>query len=186
MENLDSPTTMPASTPPPYWNNVLKYGLYGGVALIVFSLLTYVMDMNMTSIIAGLLVLVVTVSVAVGTGVIAIQNQRSLDGGYMAFGRAFVIAALAIAIGVFLFNVWNYILVTVIDPDYMNRVKEQFVEQWGESMPEERMNEVLKNFDNAGSLGTAAKNLVTGVLFNGLIGGLIAAAIGKKNPPMNL
>ncbi|MFN0014517.1 MAG: DUF4199 domain-containing protein [Saprospiraceae bacterium] len=186
MENLDSPTTMPASAPPPYWNNVLKYGLYGGVALIVFSLLTYLMDMNMTSIMAGLLAFAVMLSVAVGTGVIAIQNQRTLDGGYMAFGRAFVIGALAIAVAVFLSNIWNFLLITVIDPDYMNRIKEQFVEQWGDNMPEEAMNEVMKGFDEAGSLGTAAKNLVTGILLNGLIGGLIAAAIGKKSPPMNL
>lgn len=184
MENLDAPTPSPAVVPPPNWSNALKFGLYGGVALIVFSLLTYVMDMNMTSIMAGLMAFVVTLGVAVGTGVIAIQNQRTLDGGYIAFGRAFMIGAASIAVAVFLYSIWNYILITVIDPDYMDHIKEQFVEQWGENMPEEAMTEVMKGFDEAGSIGTAAKNLVIGVLANGLIGGLISAAIGKKNQPV--
>ncbi len=184
MENLDAPGTTPTTTPPPAWNNVLKFGLYGGVALIFFSLATYVMDMNMTSILAGILAFVVTLGIAVGTGVVAIQNQRELDGGYIAFGRAFQIGAIAIAVAVLLYSIWNYILITAIDPDYITRLKEQFVEQWGENMPEESMNEVLKGFDDAGSIGTALKNGLIGVVFNGLIGGLIAGAIGKKNRPV--
>jgi len=183
MENLDAPTPNPSAPLPPFWNAVLKFGLYGGVALVFFSLATYVMDMNMMSILAGILAFVVTLGIAVGTGVLAIQNQRTLDGGYMAFGRAFVIGAAAIAISVLLYSIWNYILITIIDPDYVGRLKEQFLEQWGENIPEEAMGEALKGFDEAGTVGTALKNGLIGIVFNGLIGGLIAAAIGKKNPP---
>jgi len=184
MENLDAPATNPIAPPPPYWNNVLKFGLYGGAALIAFSLIAYVSDMNMTSIMAGILAFLITLGIAIGTGVMAIQAQRTLEGGYMAFGRAFVIGALAIAVAVFLYNIWNFVLITVIDPDYITRLKEQFVEQWGENMPEESMNEVLKSFDEAGSIGTTLKNGLIGVVLNGLIGGLIAGAIGKKNQPV--
>lgn len=186
MENLDAPSPNLSTPPPPFWNSVLKFGLYGGVALIFFSLATYVMDMNMMSILAGITAFLVTLGIAVGTGVLAIQNQRTLDGGYMAFGRAFVIGALAIGVAVLLYSIWNYILITVIDPDYVARLKEQFLEQWGENIPEEAMEETLKGFDEAGSIGTALKNGVFGVILNGLIGGLIAAAIGKKNPPNQL
>lgn len=182
MENLDTPTPNLSAPPPPFWNNVLKFGLYGGVALIAFSLIAYVSEMNMTSIMAGILAFLITLGIAIGTGVMAIQAQRTLDGGYMAFGRAFVIGALAIAVAVFLYNIWNFILITVIDPDYIARLKEQFVEQWGENMPEESMNEVMKSFDDASSIGTAVKNGLIGVVLNGLIGGLIAGAIGKKSP----
>ncbi|MBL7795825.1 MAG: hypothetical protein JNJ90_04905 [Saprospiraceae bacterium] len=45
------------------------------------------------------------------------------------------------------------------------------------------MGEALKGFDDAASIGTAVKNGVIGVVFNGLIGGAIAGAIGKRNPP---
>lgn len=184
MENLDTPTpNLSATPPPPFWNSVLKFGLYGGVALIFFSLATYVMDLNMVTIVAGIVAFLVTLGIAVGTGVLAIQNQRTLDGGYMAFGRAFVIGGLAIAVSILLYSIWNYILITIIDPEYVARLKEQFLEQWGENIPEDAMEEALKGFDDAASIGTAVKNGVIGVVFNGLIGGLIAGAIGKKNPP---
>ncbi|MBL7795826.1 MAG: DUF4199 domain-containing protein [Saprospiraceae bacterium] len=127
MENLDAPTPNLSTTPPPpFWNSVLKFGLYGGVALIFFSLATYVMDMNMMSIVAGIVAFLVTLGIAVGTGVLAIQNQRTLDGGYMAFGRAFVIGALAIAVAVLLYSIWNYILITVIAPSTLRDSKSSF------------------------------------------------------------
>lgn len=183
MALLDTPA--PSSTPGPIWNTVLRYGGICGLAMVVFSLLSYLMGINPMAISTMLINFVVTLGITIGIACVAIKFQRELDGGYISFGRAFLIGLGTLAIGVFLSGFWNYVLVNFIDPEYLETLKEQFQDTWGESMPEDQLEEAIARFDDGKSLVTNLKNSLIGAVLFGLIGGLISAAIMRRNPPIN-
>jgi len=185
MSTLDSPNT-PSTPAPPIWNTVLRYGGICALALVAYSLISYLMDVDVTSISAGIINFFVALGVTVGLAIMAIRYQRELDGGFMTYGRGLLIGLCTVAIGAFLANIWNFVLVNFIDPDYVTRLKEGFLENWGESMPPEALEEALERFDKMGDIGT---NLTAGAgyaLFIGLVAGLIAAAFGMKSQPTNI
>ena len=170
---------------PPIWNTVLRYGGICGLAMVVFSLLSYLMGVDMASMSTGIINFVVAVGITVGVSVMAIRHQRdTLEGGFMTYGRALLIGALTTAVGVVISSIWNYILVTIIDPDYVTRLKESFMEQWSGNMPEEALEQAAANFDKMGDLSTALTNGLIAAAVIGLIAGLIAAAFGMKNRPL--
>lgn len=171
---------------PLFWNTVLRFGSFGALALIVYSLLMYLLEFNMMSIWAGILQLVVSLGVMTVFAALAVKYQRQeLDGGYIKFGRAFLIGWLTAVLCSFATSIWNYILVNFIDPEYINRLKEQFIATWSDNMNEETMEKALEGFDKARDL---AQTLMSGsmwALILGAIAGLIAAAIMKRDRPLN-
>lgn len=129
--------------------------------------------------------IVVSIGLAVGLSVMAIRQQTVLDGGYMSYGRGLLIAFCVTFIAAFLANIWNYALVNFIDPDYVLRMKESFVNNWSEAMPAEKIEEALARFDKMSDLGTSLTSGAGYALFIGLIAGLIAAAFGMKSRPVD-
>lgn len=178
-------TESTSSTAAPIWNTVLRYGGITALAMIVVSLLTYLLDFNVMSITGMLLNFVIAVGVTVGISAAAIKFQRDkIDGGYINYGRGLLVGSLTTAIGLFLSSFWNYVLINFIDPGYVDNLKEKFVNTWGDSIPAEKMDEALAKFDKSGDLMTILSNGVIAALIIGLIAGLIAAAIMKRNPPV--
>lgn len=184
MDNLDAPTPTPAA---PIWNTVLNYGLYTGGALVAFSLLMYLLDVNLMTI-SGLIMLYGSIFLVGFTfAALAIRHQRDkLDGGYISYGKALLVGLLTVFIGLIISSVWNYVMVNFIDPGAIATMKEQFVESWGESMPPEALEQALEGFDKADNLGTILMNGLTGGGFFGLIIGLITAAFMKRQPEISM
>jgi hypothetical protein len=96
------------------------------------------------------------------------------------------VALLTVFIGVFISSVWNYVLVNFIDPDIISAMKDDFVETWGQSMPQEALDKALEGFDKAGDVGPTLKNALIGGLIYGLIIGLISAAFMKRQPEVKM
>ncbi|MBK8923400.1 MAG: DUF4199 domain-containing protein [Saprospirales bacterium] len=183
MPVLDSATT--PNAPAPFWNAALRYGGIGGLVLVVFSLVSYLMGISPMSVSTMIINFVVALGITVGLSAMAIRHHRDVfEGGYIGFGRALLIGLLTTAIAVFISSLWNYVLINFIDPEYVNTLKEQFVETWGEAMPADQLEKALSDFDKAGEIGTTLKNGLIGALVLGLIAGLIAAGIMKRNPPI--
>lgn len=183
MTTLDS--SVQNNSKPPFWNTVLRYGGICGLAMVVYSLLSYLMGVDMASMSTGIINFIVAIAITVGLSVMAIRHQRdTLEGGFMTYGRALIIGALTTALGILISSIWNYILITVIDPDYVMRLKESFLQQWSGNMPEEALEEALANFDKMANLDTALINGLIGSLVIGVIAGLIAAAFGMKTRPL--
>lgn len=156
------------------------------VALIAYSALIYVLDFNVMSMSAGFINFLLTIAIGTGVALMTVQHQRSLDGGFISFGRALLVGFATAAGGLFLSGFWNYILVKFIDPDYPNRMKEQMLEAWSETLPPdaiEKMEQSSTGFEKMADLGNVALTSLFVGLFFGLICGLIAAAIGRRNAP---
>lgn len=183
MSTLDAPNAI--QTPPPFWNTVLRYGGISALAGVVLSLLFYLLDFNMMSFSGMAIQFITAFGVSITVAALAIKYQRdNFDGGYITFGRALLIGLLVTMVGSLGSSVWNYILMNFIDPGYIDNLKEKFIATWGENMPPESLEEALKGFDNAGDILTILKNGVIGGLVIGLISGLVAAGIMKRDRPV--
>lgn len=180
MEN--TPTQPPL---PIHWNTVVRQALVLAVAIIAYSALIYVLDINVMSMSAGFINFLLTIALGAGVALMTIQHQRTLDGGFIGFGRALLVGFATAAGGLFISGFWNYILVKFIDPDYPTRMKEQMLEAWSEAMPPEVLEEMERSstgFEKMADLGSTALTSLFVALFFGLISGLIAAAIGRRTP----
>jgi Protein of unknown function (DUF4199) len=180
---MDSIDTSNAPSPSPIWDTVLRYGAYNGAIAIAISLLVYLMDMNVMTFSGMFLIYGSMLVVGFVMVYLAIKHQRDqLDGGIISYGKAFLIGLLVTIVATFISSIWNYVLINFIDTEYVARLQEQFVETWGESMPQEAMEETLKGFEEAGDMLTILKNAVVGGTIFGLIVGLITAAFTKRDP----
>lgn len=184
---MDSIDTANSPTPnAPIWNTVLQYGGYCGGIMVAFSLLTYLMDLNVMSVSGMLTVYGSILVIGFVMAAIAMRYQRDqLDGGLLSYGKALGIGVLVILIAMVISSFWNYILVNFIDPEYISRLQDQFMETWGANMPEDAMEKALEGFEEAGNFITVLKNgLIGGTIF-GLIIGLITAAFMKRDPKVD-
>jgi len=185
MDTLDTPNPQMSNTP--IWNTVLRYGGYCAGAYVAFSLLMYLINFNMMSL-GGLVVLYGSMfAIGFVFATMAIRYQRDqLDGRLISYGKALLVGLLTVLIGMFVSDLWNYVLVNFIDPGYVDNLKAQFEEAWGDKMPAEALEQALQGFDKAGDLFANLKQgLIGGGIF-GLIIGLITAAFLKKQPEINI
>jgi Protein of unknown function (DUF4199) len=179
MNTLDTPTAPVSNTP--IWNTVLRYGAYCGGAMILFSVLAYLADLNMMSI-SGMLILYGSIFIlGFVLAAMAMRFQRDkLDNGLISYGKALSVGLLVILIGMIISSFWNYLFVNFIDTEYLNRMKEQFVASWGENMPQDALDKALEGFDKAGNFFETLKSSLIGGTIFGLIIGLITAAFMKR------
>lgn len=180
---MDSLDYSPKPSVAPIWNTVLINGAYCGGALVAVSLLMYLLNANLMSM--GSIVLLYGSILVIGAlfAVIAVRHQRDqLDGGNISYGKALLVAWFTIFIGMFISGLWNYVLINFIDPNYIVTLKEQFIETWGQNMPEDALEKAMEGFEKSGELLSTLKSSLFGGLFFGLIIGLITAAFMKKQP----
>lgn len=184
MDNLDTPSQ---PGPAPIWNTVLRNGLYCGGVLVAFSLLVYLINLNLMSF-SGIAILYGAMF-AIGStfAVFAIRHQRDqLDGGNISYGKALLVGLVTVFIGMVISGLWNYVLINFIDTNYVATMKEQFMEAWGQNMPQDALEQAMEGFDKAGELGSTLKSSLSGGVFFGLIIGLITAAVMKKQPEISM
>ncbi len=174
---------VPGALAPIDWNLIIRRVIILAVAIIAYSALLYVLEFNTASIGTGIVSFLLTLAIGTIVALMTVSQQRTLDGGFISFRRALLVGGITASAGIFISSLWGYFLVNFIDEDYPTRLKEQFVEKWGEAIPPDKMEEALSGFDKMGDLGGALQQGLFAGLFMGLVCGLIAAAIGQKKPP---
>lgn len=180
LDNVSAP-----KKPAPFWNTILRFGGFFALGLVVLSLIYYLTDFNLMTLSGIAINFILSMLMAVAFAALAIQFQRDrLDGGFINFGRAFLIGLLSAALGVLGSSIWNFIFINFIDPGYIDNLKEKFADTWGDSMPAAAMEETMTKFDQSGELITVLSNGSMGAIIFGVIGGLIAAAIMKRDKPL--
>jgi Protein of unknown function (DUF4199) len=176
-------TTIQNTPEKPYWNTVLRFGLICGGAGIVLQLLLYLIDFNMMTLTGWgsmiLFSLIMNGTIAgIGTG----HQRDKVDGGFISFGRAFTVAALIILVASVISSIWSVLFTQVLVPDYVESLKENFVEAWSDVMTEEQMEQSLKGFDEQQGIGkTLTAGIGFGVLFSVILG-LIVAGFQRREP----
>jgi hypothetical protein len=185
MNTLDTPSS--SKNGQPIFETILTYGAYLGAVMVAFSLLTYLADINLMTGVGMLTIYGCTLAICFVMAVFAMKHQRDkLDGGLISYGKALLIGIGVILIGMLISSLWNYVLINYIDPSYLPKMKEQFVANWGEMMPEDKLEETLVAFDKGGNFLEVLKSGLMGGVMYGLIVGLITAAFMKRSPQYGL
>lgn len=163
-----------------------QYGLILGGILSLITILMYTLNAELfTKWWIGIL----TIILVIAMGIVATARAKGLLGGFMTFKEAFTAYFITIAIGLAISTVVGILIFTVIDPDMGTYLNEQMVEmQRGFmekfNMPEAEMEKALADLESVDnfSLINQVKSYFFGVIFQAVIGLLIALIFKRKDP----
>ena len=163
------------------FNNALIYGLFTAAISIVFSILTYILDVPFKSPLMYFSFIILLGGIIYGT----LQYKNNYLGGYMSFGKAFLSGFLIVATASVITSVYSYVFFTFIDPAYLERIISQTLEQTQAKLVEKGMSDdqmepalaMTRKFMTPMIMSIFA--IIYSLLFGAILS-LITAAILKK------
>ncbi|MDO9255176.1 MAG: DUF4199 domain-containing protein [Bacteroidales bacterium] len=171
--------------------SALKSGLIIGVVSIVVFLIMYVGDIKPVGILMPILLLLVSLAITIVILVILFKKYRTMIGGYISFRDAFLYAFIAFSVSVILYQLFNYMFIQIVDPEYNKAIMEA-QKTWMESylagkMSDDQIAEQLDKLDEQaakmGTISAVLKSTAWSIVVSGIIA-LIVGAIMKKKPDM--
>ncbi len=159
----------------------LKYGIYIGLGSALLVLVLWALKLEE---VAGLQLLDNVIWIA-GL-VIAMQEFRKLNGGYMKFGQGFNIGLMGGTIAGLIDGFYASIHYRFLNPNLLVKIKDEIISGWEKANMNEEQMEMLKPYAEF----IASPNFmffggVIGGLLAGLIFGLIISAILQKENTTN-
>lgn len=163
------------------FNNSLIYGLLTAGISIVFSVLTYLLDVPMKSPVMYFSFVILLAGIIYGT----MQFRDVSLAGHISFGKAFLSGFLIVLIASLVSSIYSYIFLTFIDPAYLERIIQQTMEQTEAKMLEKGLSEeqmesalaMTRKFMSPLIISVMA--ILTSALFGAILS-LISAAFLKK------
>ena len=171
--------------------SALKAGLIIAAVSIVLFLIMYVADIKPVGIMMPILILLIGIAIGIIILVVLFKKYRTSIGGFISFRDAFLYAFIALAVSVIVSQLFSYLFVMLVEPEYYKNIMEA-QKAWMENylagkMPDEQITQQLDKIDaqtaKMGSFTTLLRNMLTGIIVSG-IEALIVGAIMKKNPVM--
>lgn len=165
---------------------VIKWGLFLGGVNVLYILLLYIVDVSLlVSFWNSLIAFALTVVFMV----LAMREQRNLNGNVLAYGNAVV---LGIGVGVLSSIVgvaFNGILYNVIDPGLAETMKELTIEKTASMMEgfgasEADVEKALENMDTR-SFEQDFRSMATALMVSAIFSAFVALIVGafmKRNP----
>lgn len=161
---------------------ILQYGTLLGIISVVFGLMIYFLDMHYTQESSiGIVSFVILISVIV----LGQYNYRKENNGFMS-----LVDALKVGVGIALISsvislTYQVLLVTVIDPDTIDKMIEitqnKLIDDNPE-LPQEQLDQILEMQKKFTTPEMMASFGLIGSLFVGFIISLISGLILKRNP----
>ena len=169
-----------------FWPTAIRYGLIGGLISAVYGLVGNMTGLTMPggSILSMVLMGLVGIGITIGVMVFAIKRHRDDDlGGYITWGRAFVVGLVASVLMSLISTIFNYVYVTFIDPSFLDTMMEGMEEMMSglglqDEALEEALEETRKGFEPANMF---TKGLLSAAGVGAVISAIVAA-IMKKSP----
>jgi hypothetical protein len=162
----------------------LKFGLLAGIVKIVLSTIQY--QFFLGNWIGTMLFSLLSLIVGIGIMCLSATNQRKAMGGYISMKDAFQSIFIVILIMVVFSTIYDWIYLSYIDPSMMDKLKDSsisFAQKMG--APEEKLDEMAKQFDEQAKDKANIKNMSLGLLYQIImysIVGFICAAVIKRKP----
>ena len=184
MSTLDNPNVAPVNASPQ--QTILRYGVIGGLVLVVYSLLNFVLGLSKPSAgtFVGLLNFAVILAIYIFMMIYAVRDHRDNNqGGFITFGKAFMVAFFTSVLAAIINTIFVFLYMNIIDPGYMAEIlsaSEDYYESMG--MPENQIEVSLQWAE--WMMGPTGQGILFGVgTVFGAIVALIVASTMKKNPP---
>ena len=178
----DKPENILDTAPVSIWPTVWKYSFILAACSFAYTLILYYTGLAAHTG-AGLLSFVITIVLLV----LGMRKYRSVNNGYMTFGKATITGILISIIASVLSSVLNAVYLAFIDNSVLAGLSEKTLQKLQETpgLTQQQIDMMMKLYQNL--LFTPVGMLITGII-SGIIGGviisLILAAILKKEPPI--
>lgn len=162
----------------PMYKSAMTSGLILGIALVVFSLIIYIMGV----IKPPFWVSIIQYLIIIGGIIYGTKKFRDEDlGGEISYSKALGFGVLICVFAAIISGIYTVLLMTVIDPEFMNKmmsvVEEEYVKM---GMSEEQIDAAMKMFTKMQSPLFMAISTVIGFAFMGTIFSLVTSAFLKK------
>ncbi len=179
-------------------NTGLKYGVIGFLLYAIVYIVSWKVDL---SLFLNPLVVYFVPLLIFALGVLSQIEARKKMEGFIELGPALLVFVIAIAVALLGAIIVNYLIFNVIDPAAKVELQELVIEealavidkmsslfgiqeQMGEAMSEDILREAMEQQDSTGKgLVSLILSFITNLIMF-TIGGLISAAIIKRNPPI--
>lgn len=187
METLDSVTSK-TGTNPSYWPYVFRFGAIIGIIGAVLTMGIYIGGNGLSPMVWSFSLMGIGLVSLIISGVLSTRGVRAYRetelGGLIPFGKAFVVAFLILLVSSLISSVFNLLYITVIDPDFANNVASRMADWFAEiGMDEAQIEQQTEKMKEGFTLSRQLLNLAFAPVGAAVIG-LIAAAVAKRNPPM--
>ncbi len=158
-----------------------------GLLLALFSILTLVANYTIGDYPdQSTWISVVSILATIAIIVFGIKKFKVTNGGFLSLGEAIKVGLAIAVISGIIVAIYNYIFMTVIEPDFVNQSLEvartKMIEQ-NPDMTEEQMEMALNMSSKFMTPGIMSTFAILGSLFIGFIISLIAGLIMKQNRP---
>lgn len=160
---------------------MINYGILLGVVSVLLNVVMYVTNNHLqphwSVQIIGLLLFIAIV-------VVALKAFKKENGGYMKLGQALKVGLGVALIAAIIGAIYTYLLMTVIEPTYMDQVMEiQQEAMLKQDIPQEQMDAALAMSEKFSGPGIVVTFQLIAGLFFGFIISLIAGLAMKKDNP---
>ncbi|MCD2259924.1 DUF4199 domain-containing protein [Psychroserpens luteolus] len=165
----------------------INYGIYLALALVLYTVLCYVINVEMVvNFWINILVIPLTI---IAVGVISSAKAKSILGGFMSFKQAFTAYFIPIAIAVTISTITTVILYNYIDPDTADYIKEMVITKTRDFMegfgaPQSDINEAIAEMEGQDMFAPATqlRSLAQSLVFFIVIGLIVSLIMKKKDP----
>lgn len=175
------------------FKSTLNYGVYLGIAMIIYSLLLFIFGIMPVGFLKPILLGLLSLAIYVVGIIFATKQVRSeLYNGDVSSGQAFIIGFLVATFAVIISTIYSYIQNTFIDSDYFVRIMnaqkdwtQNFMTSKGLSEDQidkaiEKIDEQIKNYS---PLKTLFKGLISSIILGAIISLITSAFLKKKTNP---
>jgi len=167
-------------------SSAINHGLYLGGLLSLITVTIYAINLNlMVNMWLGIGLLIAVIAF----GVVSTAKSKSIMEGFLSFKQAFSSYFITVAVGIIISSVISIILFNFIDPEAAETVKQLTVESTismmeGFNAPAETIAETVDKIEgqNQFSVINTMKSIAWGLLFQAVIGLIVAAIMKKTNP----
>ncbi len=167
-------------------SSAINYGLYLGGILSLITVAIWFIDINLM---ANMWLGIGLLLAIIAFGVVSTAKSKSLQEGLLTFKEAFSSYFITVAIGIAISSIVSMILFNYVDPDAANQIQQLTVDSTismmeGFGAPAEAIAEAVEKIEsqNQFSILNTAKSLAWGLLFQAVIGLIVAAIMKRSNP----
>jgi len=166
----------------PMYKSAMTSGLILGIALVVFSLIIYIMGVVKPPFWVGIIqYLIIIGGIVYGT----IKFRDDDLGGEISYSKALGFGILICVFASVISGIYTVILMTVIDPDFINKMMSAIEEEYVKmGMSEDQIEASMKIVGKMQSPVIMAISQVIGFAFMGTIFSLVTSAFLKKDKPI--
>lgn len=168
----------------PFLKPALIYGAIMGVAGILLSVIFYVMDLQFATW-TQILSLVITIALLV----YCLRAYREeYMGGYASYGKLLLMTLGIAVVSTILSSIYTYLLVTVIDPAYLEKAMQFQIEKFSNNprLGDAQLEMIIDRIENKVNVASTMRQIaIGGVVVTFILGLIVSAFVKKEENPVS-